>query len=74
MRTLTKDEADKLRQNPPVNLSLPEAAAYLCVSASTLWTLKNRGRVRCARIGRRLVFQRTELDRFLSVSTAAACV
>lgn len=72
MRNLTKDEAAQLRLNPPSNLTLPEAAAYLRVASSTLWELKNKGRVRCARIGRRIVFQRAELDRFLAVSVACA--
>jgi excisionase family DNA binding protein len=72
MTNLSKEEADKLRLTPPSNLTLPEAAAYLRVAASTLWDLKNRGKVRCARIGKRLIFQRTELDRVLSVSAAAA--
>lgn len=72
MKNLSKEEADKLRLAPPSNMSLPEAAAYLRVAASTLWELKNRGRVRCARIGKRLIFQRVELDRFLTVSAAAA--
>jgi excisionase family DNA binding protein len=72
MRNLTKEEADKLRLAPPSNMSLPEAAAYVRVAASTLWELKNKGRVRCARIGKRLIFQRAELDRMLSVSAAAS--
>ncbi len=64
--------AAQIRSNPPVNMSLQEAAYYVGVSAYKLRTETIAGGIRPARIGRRLIFKRTELDRWLDVLAAAA--
>jgi excisionase family DNA binding protein len=56
-----------LRSNPPVNLSLAEAAAYIGVSRRMVWNAATAGGVKVARVGRRLIFKRSELDRWLEV-------
>ena len=72
MKDLEKPQADQIRQLTPANLNLAEAAAYVGVSVRKLWDEKNKSRIRCARIGRRLIFQKVELDRWLSVLSAAS--
>lgn len=66
MKNLSDSEADKIRRNPPDNMNLAQAAAYLGVAATTLWDAKNKKKVRCAKLGRRLIFQKAELDRWLA--------
>jgi excisionase family DNA binding protein len=51
-------------------LNLPEAADYLRVSVRTVHRLLSARRIRAARIGRRLIFKRAELDRLADLQTA----
>lgn len=46
----------------PRLLSSKEAARYLNICARTLWTLQNAGTVRSLRIGRKVLFDRADLD------------
>jgi excisionase family DNA binding protein len=48
-----------------VLLGVPEAAAYLGGSERWLRRLLDRGIVPCKRIGRNIVFKRSELDEFI---------
>jgi predicted DNA-binding transcriptional regulator AlpA len=67
MKTLTPDRAEEIRRNPPINLNLAEAAAYLTISPRHLWDLVSQSTtlLRAARLGRRRVFTRVNLDRYL---------
>jgi excisionase family DNA binding protein len=51
-------------------LSVAEAAGWLGVSPNFLRLEIGRGRLRAARLGRRVVIVRTELDRYLAASQA----
>lgn len=42
-----------------------EAAHYLCVSPRTLWTLQNCGTIPHVRIGRKVLFDRNDLDAWI---------
>lgn len=46
-------------------LSVPEAAAFLGISPATLRAWIRQRRVAFYRLGRRVVFDRTDLERFL---------
>ena len=58
---------DVLRTNPPAIMRVEEAARYLCVSVKTVRREVESRRLRPARIGRRLIFTRAELDRFVAL-------
>jgi excisionase family DNA binding protein len=65
--------ADRLSppsQEPERWLNVDEAATYLACPASRVYDLVSRRRLRCARDGRRLLFQRTDLDAVLDVTDA----
>jgi excisionase family DNA binding protein len=66
---LPADKAAIIRTNPPANLTVMEAGAYLCVSPRKIRELVAERRLKCARIGSRLVFKRSWLDELLG-STA----
>lgn len=70
--TTTKPKPDTaaLRTNPPVHMSLAEAAIYIGVSARTLWEEVSKRRVKVARVRSRLIFKRSELDRYVDLLTA----
>lgn len=53
-------------------MSLAEGATYLGISERKLWNELNAGHVKAARIGRRIIFTRTELDRYIALLMAAA--
>ena len=64
------------RQNTLVTLASPnmnvgEAADYLRVSAKTLQRETNNRQIRVARIGRRLVYRKVDLDRYLELKVLA---
>lgn len=63
---------ETLRSNPPRNLSLKEAAAYIGISERKLWAVANRpgSALRPARIGRRLIFIRENVDKYLALLSA----
>jgi len=65
-------DSAQIRSNPPVNMSLKEAALYLAVSERKLWDESSKGKIRAARIGSRLIFPRAELDRYINVLLAVA--
>ena len=69
---LTEIQKEEIRRNPPHNLSLEHAAIYVGICVRKLWDEANAGRVRAARIGRRLIFKRAELDRWLDLLAAQA--
>lgn len=51
---------------PTAALTVEEAGDYLRISRSSLYRLIRDGRLRPARIGRRVVFRRIDIDAFLS--------
>lgn len=51
-------------------LDLKESADYLRVSARLVQKLVAARRLRPSRIGRRLIFKRAELDRYVDLQTA----
>lgn len=53
-------------------MRMDEAAVYLDISPRLLWSEVTRRRIRVARIGRRIVVPRSELDRYIAVRVAAA--
>ena len=64
------------RQNPIANLASPnmnvgEAADYLRISSKTLQRETNNRQIRVARIGRRLVYRKVDLDRYLELKVLA---
>lgn len=64
---------DTIRVEPRPIMNIQEAADYLRVSVRLVQKLVAAGSLRPARIGRRrLVFQRSELDRYVAIQTALA--
>lgn len=57
---------------PAAYLKPKQAAAYLTISPRTLWTETQAGRIKAARIGRRLIYSRAELDRFMQLQMLAS--
>lgn len=51
-------------------LNIPEAANYMRVSVRQIHRLVKARKIRAARIGKRLIFKRAELDRFVDLQTA----
>lgn len=47
-------------------LTAPEAAELLRIGRESLYRLVNAGQINVTRFGRKLVFSRAELDRFMS--------
>jgi excisionase family DNA binding protein len=56
----------------PVYFNPRDAAAYLTISPRTLWQETKVRRINAARVGRRLIYPRAELDRFMAVRLALA--
>lgn len=54
------------------NMNVGEAADYLRVSSKTLQRETNNGQIRVARIGRRLVYRKVDLDRYLELKVLAS--
>lgn len=65
---LAADKAAVLRVNPPVNMNVMEAAAYVGVSPRKLRDLIQSGRLKCARLGSKLILRREYLDDLLRVT------
>jgi excisionase family DNA binding protein len=57
--------ASEIRRNPPVNLTVPEAAAYACCSPRKMRELIASRRVRSTRVGAKIVLRREWIDDFL---------
>lgn len=53
-------------------MSTPEAAAYIGIAVRTLGKLKAARRLKGVHVGRRLIYKRTELDRFVDLLAAQA--
>ena len=52
-------------------MNVGEAADYLRVSSKTLQRETNTRQIRVARIGRRLVYRKVDLDRYLELKVLA---
>lgn len=52
-------------------MNLGEAAHYLRVSSKTLQRETNNRQIRVARIGRRLIYRKADLDRYLELKVLA---
>ena len=53
------------------NLTAGEAADYMRVSPKTIQRETDKGHIRVARIGRRLVYRKVDLDRYLELKVLA---
>jgi len=67
----TKEKPDslciaQLRANPPLAMSVPEAALVLAVHTSTAWNLVWKGRLKTRRVGKRRIVRRADLEAFLN--------
>jgi len=62
---LPLDRTAEIRKNPPLVMTLMEAAAYMTCSPRKLRELIALQRVRCAKIGARIVIKREWLESFL---------
>lgn len=56
---------DQIRSQPPRNMSVLEGATYLGISQRKLHDLIKDRCIRTSRIGRRVILQLKELDKFL---------
>jgi excisionase family DNA binding protein len=50
-------------------LTQEEAARTLRISKTSLWRLRNRGKIRTVLIGKRVLFRQEELEKFISEHT-----
>lgn len=64
---LTQEASSEMavRCNPPRNMSIPEAAAYLGISVRKLRYDISEGRIRAVRFGRRVILRLKDLDEVL---------
>lgn len=56
---------------PSPNMNVGEAADYLRISSKTLQRETNNRQIRVARIGRRLIYRKVDLDRYLELKVLA---
>lgn len=56
-------EAERIE---PALLSVKQAAAFLNVSDRTLWTLSHGGPISPVKIGRKVLYRRTDLERYVA--------
>lgn len=59
-------EADRQKQKPSKQYSREETAKMLGVSLMTLWNMEQRGQIKATRIGRRVLFDESEIKRILN--------
>ena len=64
---LAADKAAVIRTNPPHNMSVMEGAAYIGISPRKLRDLIQARRVKCARIGSKIILRRECLDELARV-------
>jgi len=64
---LPPEKADRIRLSPPPVMTLMEAAAYMTCSPRKLRELITLQRIKCAKIGARIIIKREWLDSFLGV-------
>lgn len=57
--------ADHQKQKPSKQYSRDETAKMLGVSKVTLWDLERKGQIKATRIGRRVLFDESEIKRIL---------
>ena len=57
--------ADHQKQKPTKQYSRDETAKMLGVSLMTLWNMEQRGQIKATRIGRRVLFDESEIKRIL---------
>jgi excisionase family DNA binding protein len=62
---LAADKAAVIRTNPPLNMVVNEAAAYLAVSPRKIRDLIQSRQIKSARVGAKIVLRREWLDAFL---------
>ena len=62
---LDPEKAASVRTNPPHNMTVFEAAAYVGVSPRKLRDLLTAGRIKHARLGAKIIVTRTALDEAL---------
>lgn len=71
LRNTVRDEmertlaADHQKQKPTKQYSRDETAKMLGISKVTLWALEKKGEIKATRIGRRILFDETEIKRIL---------
>ena len=63
---LSSDKSTNIRTNPPINMTLKEAAAYLTCSPRWIRDQIKDGTIKFHKVGSKYVFTRTELDAFLN--------
>jgi len=68
---LSPSQAALIRSNPPVNMTLKEAAAYAACSPRKLRDLVLARRVKSARIGTKIVINRKWVDAFLGLEASS---
>jgi excisionase family DNA binding protein len=60
--------------NQPPLLTVKEAAHRLALSERSLWSLTNRGEIRCVRIGRAVRYDHVDLSEFIERAKRRAVV
>ena len=72
LRNTVRDEmertlaADHQKQKPTVQYSREETANMLGISKVTLWEMEKKGKIKATRIGRRVLFDESEIKRILN--------
>jgi len=69
---LTREQIEKVRSNPPANMTKTEAAAYLRISLRHLENEIRACRIQALRIGRRVILRKADIDRRLELLALAA--
>lgn len=64
---LPEDRAALIRTNPPLNMTVMEAASYLACSPRKLRELIQARQIKSSRVGAKIVLRREWLDAFLGV-------
>lgn len=59
-------EADRARKRPTRQLSREDVCKMLGVSLPTLWKLTKEGKLKANNVGRRVVYDEREIQRFLA--------
>jgi len=67
---LSPERAALIRSNPPVNMTLKEAAAYMACSPRKLRDLVLARRIQSARIGAKIVINRKWTDAYLGLEAS----
>ena len=57
--------ADHQKQKPTKQYSRDETAKMLGVSLMTLWNMEQRGQIKATRIGRRVLFDESEIKKLI---------